>query len=173
MWRANVSLRAVFGPRRRFDEFVRIGMSGFTVRRLGPDDEAVLVEAAHRMLEREWPAPRCASALADPAFVAVIAVRAGEPIGLAYGYVLDRLHRRDLLLYSIDVDEPHRRRGAARAMVEALKALCLDEGLGEKWVLTNASNEAAMRLYAGAGGVREFDDVEMFAYPTPGQPQDD
>jgi hypothetical protein len=58
-------------------------------------------------------------------------------------------------------------------MIEALKALCADRGYAEMWVLTNASNAAAMRLYESAGGVREFDDVEMFAFPTPGHAPDD
>jgi ribosomal protein S18 acetylase RimI-like enzyme len=144
-----------------------------SVRRLGPGDEALLREAARRHLDRDWPIERCARALADEDFVAVCAVESGKPLGIAYGYVLDRLHQRDLLLYSIDVEEAHRRRGLGRGMVEAMKALCVRRGYGELWVLTNGSNAAAMALYAAAGGVREFDDVEMFAFPTPGHPQDD
>jgi ribosomal protein S18 acetylase RimI-like enzyme len=143
------------------------------IRRLRIGDEALLQRAARLHLDRDWPADRCARALADPSFVAVAAAEAGEPLGLAYGYVLDRLHQKDLMLYSIDVDEDHRRRGLGRAMVERFMALCLEQGYGEAWVLTNRSNPAAMGLYASTGGVREFDDVEMFAYPTPGQPQDD
>ena len=141
------------------------------VRLLGPGDEGLLQRAALTHLGREWPADRCARALADPAFVAVAAEDGGEAPGFAYGYVLDRLHQTDLLLYSIDVLEARRREGIGRAMVERLKAVCAERGCGEMWVVTNASNRAAMRLYASAGGVREFDDVEMFVFPAPDEPR--
>jgi ribosomal protein S18 acetylase RimI-like enzyme len=101
----------------------------------------------------------------------VAAVDEGEAWGFAYGYALDRLHQTDLLLYSIDVLEARRREGIGRAMVERLKAVCAERGCGEMWVVTNASNRAAMRLYASAGGVREFDDVEMFVFPAPDEPR--
>ena len=68
-------------------------------------------------------------------------------------------------LYAMYPPGPHR---LGRAMLERLKALCADRGYGEMWVLTNGSNAPAMRLYASAGGQREFDDVEMFAFPTRG-----
>jgi len=143
------------------------------IRLLSTGDESLLRQAARQHLDRNWPLARCARALADPDFVALAAIESGAPVSLAYGYVLDRLHQVDLLLYSIDVAQSHHRRGIGRAMLEALKTLCLERGYAEMWVLTNASNAAAMRLYASAGGVREFEDVEMFAYPTPGHPVDD
>jgi hypothetical protein len=84
------------------------------VRLLGPGDDGLLQRAALTHLGREWPADRCARALADPVFATVAADDGGEAAGFAYGYVLDRLHQTDLLLYSIDVVEARRRaRGSA------------------------------------------------------------
>jgi len=73
--------------------------------------------------------------------------------------------RTALLIYSVDTAESHRRCGAARAMIEALRRLSVERGYYEMWVLTSAANQPAMRLYAGCGGVRETDDDVMWVFP--------
>ena len=68
--------------------------------------------------------------------------------------MLRRFVHTDLLLYSVDVAEAHRRRGVGRAMLERLKALCTERGWAGMWVLSNrGQNTAALRLYESAGGV--------------------
>jgi GNAT superfamily N-acetyltransferase len=71
-----------------------------------------------------------------------------------------------LLIYSVDTIEGRRRQGAARAMIAALRALCLARGWYEMWVPTNTSNAAAMGLYEACGGMREDDDEAIFVWPT-------
>jgi GNAT superfamily N-acetyltransferase len=135
-------------------------------RILTPGDEALLAAAAAIGDEDNDPGPaRCRQLLADPSFVAAVALDAGQPIGFTYGHVLPQMTRTALLIYSVDTDAAHRRQGAARAMIEALRRLSLERGYYEMWVLTSAANEPAMRLYASCGGVREtFDDV-MWVFP--------
>jgi aminoglycoside 3-N-acetyltransferase I len=139
-------------------------------RILQPGDEAVLAAACAAVSDGEdedgVPASdRCRELLADPCFVAVAALEGGEPVGFIYGHVLAQMTRTALLIYSVDTTESHRRRGAGRAMIEALRRLSLERGYYEMWVLTSAANEPAMRLYQGCGGVREtFDDV-MWVFP--------
>jgi GNAT superfamily N-acetyltransferase len=137
-------------------------------RILRPGDEGLLAAAAALGEDDEdgIPAPeRCRELLADPCFVTAVALEAGEPVGFTYGHVLPQMTRTALLIYSVDTDERHRRKGAARAMIEALRQLSLQRGYYEMWVLTSAANDPAMRLYAGCGGVREtFDDV-MWVFP--------
>ncbi|MGH6956480.1 MAG: GNAT family N-acetyltransferase [Caulobacteraceae bacterium] len=136
-------------------------------RILKPGDEALLV-AAGAMIDEEMTPERARTLLADPSFVATVALEDGAPAGLIYGHVLPQLTRTALLLYSVDTAEAHRRKGAARAMIEALRELSLGRGYYEMWVLTSAANEPAMRLYAACGGVREtFDDV-MWVFPLEG-----
>ena len=137
-------------------------------RVLTPGDEAVLIAAA-RVVDDEVPSPgRARALLADPCFVAVAALEDDVPVGLTYGHVLPQLTQTGLLIYSVDTAEPFRRRGAARAMVAALRSLAEARGWYEMWVLTSAANEPAMRLYEACGGVREaFDDV-MWVFPIEG-----
>jgi len=136
-------------------------------RILGAGDEAMLAAAA-QVVEDDPPSPeRCRQLLADPCFLAVVALDDGKPVGLTYGHVLPQLTRTALLIYSVDTAETHRRRGAARAMINELKSLCLVRSYYEMWVPTNTSNHAATALYAACGGVRDDTDEAIFAFPTP------
>ncbi len=136
------------------------------IRILETGDEALLAAACRIHLDEDVAHERRALLLADPAFVAVAALdEAGAPIGLVYGHELNRPIQTDLLIYSVDVGEAHRGRGVGKAMIQALVRLGEARGWGEMWVLTNASNTAAMRLYESSGGVRDQFDVEMFAFP--------
>ncbi|HEY9219724.1 MAG TPA: GNAT family N-acetyltransferase [Phenylobacterium sp.] len=135
------------------------------VRLLAVGDEDLLVAAA-LTADEEIGVRRAARLLADESWIGVTAIDE-EPVGLAYGHVLKLLEGDSLLLYSIDVAEPHRRRGAGRAMIEALKDVCRERDLFEMWVLTNRANGPAMRLYSSAGGYEEHPDVVMFEWPAP------
>jgi GNAT superfamily N-acetyltransferase len=130
-------------------------------------DEALLIAAAEAMQDEPPTPARARQLLADPCFVAVVALGGGAPVGLTFGHVLPQLTRTALLIYSVDTAEAHRRQGAARAMIEALRSLCLARGYYEMWVPTNASNAPAMALYAACGGVRDAPDDVIFAFPTP------
>ena len=135
-------------------------------RILYPGDEELLAAAAAIGGEDNDPSPeRCRQLLADPYFVAAVALENGRPVGFTYGHVLPQMTRTALLIYSVDTDAQHRRRGAASATIEALRRLSVERGYYEMWVLTSAANEAAMRLYAGCGGVRETDDDVMWVFP--------
>jgi GNAT superfamily N-acetyltransferase len=135
-------------------------------RILTPGDEGLLAAAAAIEGEDNDPSPaRCRQLLADPCFVAVVALEDGQPVGFTYGHVLPQMTRTALLIYSVDTDEGHLRRGAARAMINALRQLSVERSYYEMWVLTSAANEPAMRLYASCGGVRETDDDVMWVFP--------
>jgi GNAT superfamily N-acetyltransferase len=135
-------------------------------RILGPGDEAMFSAAAETVEDKLAP-ERARQLLADPCFLAVVALEDGGPVGLTYAHVLPQLTRTAMLIYSVDTAEPHRRRGAARAMINELKSLCLVRGYYEMWVATNTSNDAAMALYAACGGVREDTDEAILVFPTP------
>ena len=58
----------------------------------------------------------------------------------------------EMFLYELAVDEPFRRRGIGRALVERLAALARDAGCYGMWVITDDDNEAARATYEGTGG---------------------
>jgi ribosomal protein S18 acetylase RimI-like enzyme len=118
----------------------------FPIRRLGAGDEDVVA----RLAEDE---PRTVL-LADPATIFLAAFDEQEPVGFAFGYVLDRRHgeARMLFVYELDVNETHRRRGIATALMRELFRLGDEAGAGERFVLTEPGNDAANALYASLGG---------------------
>jgi aminoglycoside 3-N-acetyltransferase I len=134
-------------------------------RILRSGDESLLISAAEAMDDDPPSLERAGALLADPCFVAVAAMEGGAPIGLTFGHVLPQLTRTALLIYSVDTAPAHRRKGAATAMIAALRALSAARGYYEMWVPTNASNAAAMALYAACGGVRDNPDDVIFAFP--------
>ena len=61
-------------------------------RILGPGDEAMFSAAAETVEDKLAP-ERARQLLADPCFLAVVALEDGAPVGLTYGHVLPQLTR--------------------------------------------------------------------------------
>lgn len=59
-----------------------------------------------------------------------------------------------VILYEVETAEEFRRQGLGRAMVDEFVRICRERGFVKAWVPTNASNTAAIALYASAGGER-------------------
>ena len=135
------------------------------MRLLGPGDEAVLAllntEDADFDLEgrggpgRPLAAADAAAYLADPAVRHWVAEEDGRVVGFNLCYVLRRRNDdpREVLLFEIGVRQDARRRGAGRAMVEAMRAFMEREGIDVAWVL--ADNPGAIAFYAACGFVRD------------------
>ncbi len=102
--------------------------------------------------------------------VLLAAADGDRPIGFLLAYCLDRVDRRRpmMLFYEIEVAPDHRRRGAGRAMVERLVALCAERKVAKMWVHTNRSNSAAMGLYRSTGGVADSSGDEVTFLYDPG-----
>ena len=136
-----------------------------SVRLLGPGDEAVLAllnaEDADFDLEgRGGPGRPLAAAdtvayLADPAVRHWVAEEDGRVIGFNLCYVLRRRNdaAREVLLFEIGVRRDARRRGAGRAMIDAMRGFMEREAIEEAWVL--ADNPGAIAFYAACGFVRD------------------
>ena len=117
-----------------------------TVRRLDAGDEAVIV----RLAERE---PQTAL-LADERTLFVVAFDGDTPVGFAFGYLLPRCHgdAEMLFVYEVDVDAGYRRQGTPTRLLRELERLARDRGVREAFVLADADNDPAARLYASIGG---------------------
>lgn len=89
-------------------------------------------------------------ALAEPSSVALVAE--GED-GVFLGAVLARHAAGEGEILSIAIDPAHRGAGHGRALLEAALAALLAAGVATVWLEVRRSNEAAQRLYAGAGFV--------------------
>jgi ribosomal protein S18 acetylase RimI-like enzyme len=136
-------------------------MAAPTVRQLVAGDEAVVV----RLAERE---PQTAL-LADERTLFVVAFDGDAPVGFAFGYVLPRRHgdAEMLFVYEVDVDPGYRRQGIATRLLRELERLASERGVREAFVLADADNDPAARLYASVGG-EPIDVVQWeLRYPAP------
>jgi ribosomal protein S18 acetylase RimI-like enzyme len=137
-------------------------MGGVTVRRLGPADEREVERFAAAFDDPIRPESVTAF-LAEDRHHLLVATVDGEPAGFVSAVeILHPDKPTELFLNELGVDEPFRRRGAATALLEALKDLGRSRGCSVIWVLTDEANPAAMATYRRAGGVWNGDRQIMF-----------
>lgn len=90
--------------------------------------------------------------LAAPGHLMLIAYADGAPAGMVSG--IEMLHPdkgTEMCLYELSVDEPYRRRGIGRALVEALREVARERGCYDLWVGVDTDNDAALATYHSAG----------------------
>jgi ribosomal protein S18 acetylase RimI-like enzyme len=122
------------------------------ISKVDAEDHALL-SAALVAVGRD--APAADMFLDDPHAHAFVALDDGAPVGVAYGYEMVRPEGFwMLLLYEIGVVEEARRQGVGRQLLDAFVAMARSKGHRKMWLFTDAGNDAARRLYAGAGGER-------------------
>jgi ribosomal protein S18 acetylase RimI-like enzyme len=128
------------------------------IRRLRPGDEAVV-----RALAEREPQP---GVLADERTIFLAAFEAGEAVGFVLAYELLRRHGdpAQLFVYELGVDENRRRQGVGTALWRALGQLARDLGLTGGFLLTNESNERAMRFYESMGATRPVNDDVLLTF---------
>ncbi|MBZ9712381.1 GNAT family N-acetyltransferase [Deinococcus multiflagellatus] len=134
-------------------------MSPFTIRRLGPGDEAALARLAADETDftDEAPSPPLSpeaarAYLADPQVWHWHAEDGqGQPVGFLMAYVHRRRHGEalDVMFEEIGVLEAWRRRGVGRALVAALHGQMRAQGIRGVWVA--ADNEGAQAFYRACG----------------------
>jgi [ribosomal protein S18]-alanine N-acetyltransferase len=122
------------------------------IRRLGPDDLALVLAAQHLF---DGPArPDATRRFLDSAdHHLLLALDSGTPIGFVSGVEVTHPDKgTEMFLYELGVDEPFRRRGIGKQLVNALSQLAIDHGCYGMWVGVDASdNAAALATYRSAG----------------------
>lgn len=104
-----------------------------------------------------------ATQLAEPDVVVLVAERAGQVVGYAYGGVEGRdwmaLRDRAGVLHDVVVDPAHRHGGVGRMLLDAALTFFRERGLPRAVLQTAERNEEAQRLFTRAGFRRTM--VEM------------
>lgn len=91
--------------------------------------------------------------LADPRHHLAVAFDGSRVIGMASGvHYLHPDKPPELFINEAGVSEPYQNQGVGRRLVGALLAHAATLGCESAWVLTDADNEAARRMYSAAGG---------------------
>ena len=103
--------------------------------------------------------------LDKPTFIALAALDGDEVVGGLAAYVLEKFERErsEVYVYDLAVAEPHRRRGIARRLLQALKPIARVSGALVIFVQADRDDAAAIALYASLG-TRE--DVHHFDIPV-------
>jgi aminoglycoside 6'-N-acetyltransferase I len=142
-------------------------MTSLTIKLLGAGDEVVLQSVADDVFDNPIDPAAAAKFLADANHHLAVAIASGVVVGFASAvlYFHPDKPKPELWINEVGVAETHQRQGIARRLMEAMLNEGRQQGCGEAWVLTNRSNQPAMRLYASSGGSEaEDDDIVMFEF---------
>jgi len=136
------------------------------IRRLKKGDERLAIQAVRKFKSQTADKNYYQQFLANPKNYLFVAFENEKPVGLALAYELERVdrNRNMLFFYEIGVDAKYRRKGIGTALIAELKKVCRKKKLLEMFVITNASNLPAMKLYQSTGGKREDLDDVVFVY---------
>ncbi len=125
------------------------------IRVLRPGDDGLVAAASHLF---DGPARPDATArfLAEPGHHLLVAYEEGHAVGFVSGVEVTHPDKgTEMFLYELAVDEPFRRRGYARALVDHLAGVARAAGCYGMWVVTDEDNSAARATYEGAGAQSE------------------
>jgi ribosomal protein S18 acetylase RimI-like enzyme len=129
------------------------------IRVLRPGDDGLVAAASHLF---DGPARPDATArfLAEDGHHLLIAYEEARSVGFVSGVEVTHPDKgSEMFLYELAVEEPFRRRGIGRALVERLAAVAREAGCYGMWVITDEDNEAARATYEGTGAVSETQQV--------------
>ena len=132
---------------------------------LRPADAELLRNVAPGVFDHDLKPALVEEFLRDARHHLAVAIEDGAVVGFASGvHYVHPDKPAELWINEVGVAPSHHRRGIGKAIIEALLAHAQRLGCREAWVLTDRSNQAAMRLYASTGGVEAPRDQVMFTY---------
>jgi ribosomal protein S18 acetylase RimI-like enzyme len=121
------------------------------VRRLGAHEADVVLAAGHlfdRPPSPEW----TADFLGRDGHHLLVAFDGGAAAGFATCIEMAHPDKGvELMIYELGVDEPARRRGIGRLLVDRSVALARELGCYGAWTITEEDNDAALATYRSAG----------------------
>ena len=91
--------------------------------------------------------------LGEEHFIALVATDDDAVVGALVAYELDKFEqaRKEIYLYDLAVAQPHRRRGIATALIDALRRIGKARGAYVIFVQADYGDDAAIALYTKLG----------------------
>ena len=125
----------------------------------GPHDDAAVTAAEH-LFDGPARAEETKRFLREPGHHLLLAYEGSDPVGFASGIeVVHPDKRTEMMLYEIAVDDPYRRRGIGRALVDRIHALARERGCSSVFVLADGDDERAQRFYEAQAPARREESV--------------
>lgn len=135
------------------------------IRILNSSDDSALERVAPDVFDNVLDPALAAEFLRDPRHHLAVAIDQGEVIGFASGvHYVHPDKPAELWINEVGVAPTHHGRGIGKAIIRALLEHATRLGCREAWVLTDRSNQAAMRLYASTGGEEAPGEHVLFTY---------
>ena len=132
------------------------------IRVLRAGEEDVLANVAPGTFDHPVDPRLAAEFLADPRHHIAVACVAGHVVGFASAvHYVHPDKAAEFWINEVGVAPVHRRRGLAKDLLRTLFDAGRALGCRQAWVLTDRSNDAAMRLYAEVGGIEAPGDTVM------------
>ena len=134
-------------------------------RILTSGDHMVLNNVAPDVFDNVLDAQLVAEFLSDERHHVAVALDQSQVVGFASGvHYVHPDKPPELWINEVGVAPSHQGLGIGKAVVQTLLQHGQRLGCREAWVLTERSNQAAMRLYASTGGKEVPDDQVMFTF---------
>jgi ribosomal protein S18 acetylase RimI-like enzyme len=135
------------------------------IRMLDAGDDTLFDGVAPGVFDNSTDPLLVAQFLTDPRHHLAAAIDGGQVVGFASGvHYVHPDKPSEMWINEVGVAPSHQGRGLGKAMVQTLLQHAIRLGCREAWVLTDRSNQAAMRLYASAGGEEAPHDQVMFTF---------
>lgn len=136
------------------------------IRVLKPGEEAALRHVARDVFDGPVDPKLAAEFVNDPRHHLAVAIEDGEVVGMVSGvHYVHPDKPAELWVNEVSVASIHRRRGVARALLDAIFARARELGCREAWVATEPDNHAARALYREAGGEECPEPFVMYNFP--------
>lgn len=135
------------------------------IRILGSNDEELLKHVAPDVFDNAVSQKLSVEFLNDPRHHIAVAIEQGKVIGFASA--VDYVHPdkpTELWINELAVAPPYQRKGIAKRLLQAIFRIGLELGCKEAWVLTDRSNQAAMKTYSSVGGLEDKGETVMFTF---------
>jgi len=137
----------------------------FETRILDSGDHGVLADVAPGVFDNAVDPRLVAEFLGDHRHHLAVAIDQGQVIGFASGvHYVHPDKPPELWINEVGVAPSHQGRGVGKAVIRAVLRHAKRLGCVEAWVLTDRSNQAAMRLYTSTGGREGPHDHVMFTF---------
>jgi GNAT superfamily N-acetyltransferase len=140
-------------------------MANVEIVMLETGNEVLLRNVAADVFDNPVDSRLAAEFVRDSRHHMAVAIDDGQVVGMASGvHYVHPDKSPELWVNEVAVSPAYRGQGVGRRLVERLCRRGRELGCVEAWVLTDHGNPAAMRMYAGAGGVEHPVPVAMFEF---------
>ena len=91
-------------------------------------------------------------------FIALVALQDEAVVGALAAYVFDKFEqaRREIYIYDLAVEESHRRRGIATALIEKVRRIAAARGVWVIYIQADQGDDPAIALYSKLGRREEI-----------------